>query len=495
MTRKVLTGVMSLALGACSGITSSVNSASEATKSLSIGGTFSLLTLRAVSFDDSVRSFATYSVRCVTLSGPAYAGEGQVSSTPPYTFNVSMAAGLNAPIGCFLMGDGLAVATLAFGAETNMSGTSNPKTAYTPRPDSTELMLGTITIADGVAQPAAPVVENGSQAKPSFIDMTGKWSINSVYENANELYIHPCDVDLSIPATSSLKTQCRSQWSAKDVYIHQVAATNSGKTRQAIGIWNSQAALTSCGGKEGITLDSQWTVVGSWPTGNITFAALDLSNLTTDVLSKAKFTRISSASATNCPRNADYTADLPECATANNCNDFSASYPSGERGSMEKLECVLNSLSSGGQYPYGCGDVCGAKAEINWAGLSDPSTRPTYDAQGKGCGDATCNNNVNFNPVNGKPVNRLFFSDLFVDGNAGTGNEVETFACYGATADFRTSLTVTQKTASTATVFVDFTYNFTAGTDTQKDNCRSANPKLAEVLGKVRRMKIELVKK
>lgn len=119
---------------------------------------------------------STVKVRCVTLAGPLLAGEGAVATSAPYVFTVGMTVGLNAPIGCFVLADDSIIATLSFGTGSGMDGSSKPKTAYSPKPDSTELGLGTISVSGGLAS-ASAVSENGVASKPTFASMTGQWKL------------------------------------------------------------------------------------------------------------------------------------------------------------------------------------------------------------------------------------------------------------------------------------------------------------------------------
>jgi hypothetical protein len=485
--KQILIAGAILALAGCSsGGTADGGSSGTTTKTLTIGGTFGSLSLMPLKplygIDALPMSVSEYRVRCVTLSGPLHAGEGVVDNSTK-AFSLDITAGLNAPIGCFLLGDDAIVATLSFGEQDSMSGGQKHTTAYSPRPDSTSLTLGTINISGGFAVPVEAPTENGTAARPTFANMTGNWIVTGFYENEAELYIHPCDMDYE--KGSDLNNACRANWSSKGMYVRQISASNGSTTRNGLSLWESQASVTACGGKEGVNLDTGWSAVGDWTTGGFTFATLDLSNIDSTMLGKARFKKSTYGGHTNCPKEADGTTELAGCSTATSCANFT--YSSGATGSMQKAQCVMNALSSGGDMGYNWGDACGARPEINWHGSS------TYKSDGTGCEDADCGI-VNFDPAGASPANRFFHSELFINGSVGTANNWETFDCWGADVQQGVSITVTQKTSTTATFLVESTTAFAGGTDVQKQNCLDEDDWVASSIGKVRRMKLELKK-
>lgn len=496
-----------LMMVACSGSSGggSGGSGGDPTKSLTIGGTFASLPalspmaggLRISGLDLSnymgsgieAQSFAaTYIVRCVTLSGPLHAGEGAVNAGTG-AFSLSMTAGLNAPIGCFLLADNAIAAVLSFSQETSMSGGTKHVSSYSPRSDSTSLGLGTITVSGGVAQ-ASAVNENGTAEKPVFAVVTGSWAVASFVDDAANGYVHPCDMDFDPTEASEKNAACKAEWSTSGtgIYLNQIIASNGILTRNGLGLWRNQAAYAACGNREGVGLDSGWTPSNGWTTGSFpAFTSLNLSAIDGQMLASAPFKKTSNNGVNNCPK-AQSGDDLPGCETAKDCGDFS--FSADEYGSREKARCILNSLSSGGDQGFQYGNSCGARAHVSWDALMMAS----YDNDGTGCATSTCGGAVDFNPPDASPLNRMFFSELFIDGAVGSASEVKTESCSGGTIVETVAITATQSSATAMTFVVEFTVSF-SGTSQQKSDCLAANTYLQEEMDKTRRMKLNFVKR
>lgn len=503
---KAVCATLPLMMAACSSSSGGGGAASGATtKSLTIGGTFASLPILSpleTEFTDSdlnltqfmgsgiqAQAFAAvYMVRCVTLSGPLHSGEGTVDSGTG-VFSLSMTAGLNAPIGCFLLADNAIAAVLSFSQETSMSGGTKNVSSYSPRSDSTSLGLGTITVTGGVAK-ASAISENGSAAKPTFADMTGTWGVASFVDDAANNYFHPCDMDYDPTEAATKNAACKAEWSTAGagVYINQIVASNGTLTRNGLGLWSNQASYAACGNREGVGLDTGWTASNGWTTGNFpAFTSLNLSAIDGAMLAKAPFKKSIYNGISNCPRDSMQN-DLPGCDTANDCSDFS--YGSDTNASGQKVRCILNSLSNGGALGFQYGNDCGARANVSWDTLNGAS----FDNDGTGCASSTCGGAVDFNPSGASPLNRMFFSELFIDGAVGSASEPKTHNCGGGTVLETISITATQSSATAMTFVVEFSTSF-IGTTQQKADCLVAENYLGDFMDKTRRMKMEMVKR
>lgn len=497
--RGLVAGVAALGVAACSGGGSSSGGApstdgGETTKSMTISGSLTGLSIFAepmFGLQILPKAVGEYKVRCVTLSGPLHAGEGVVSSG---AFSFSMTAGLSAPLGCFLLADEQIAAVFSFKSQTSMTGGNANVTSYAPKPDSTTFDMGAITVAGGVAALAAPPVENGTSDRPTFANMTGTWRVSEAYVNEAEGYMHPCDMDFDPTEKPGLNAACKVKWATKGIYLHQIRATDGGDERFGIALWDNAEAFQACGSKPGLTLDGNWAPDG-WTEGDYTFASVDLSNITPEVLGKARFSRSVYNGYSNCPGSWDSSSppvftEAANCATATTCADFDfAALGDGTVQSQEKSRCVLNSLSSGGEMGYNYGNACGARAEVDWQGHQNPS----YDNDGSGCTASDCGM-VDFSPNNGEPLNRMFFSEMFVEGNVGNAAREETWTCSGATIGQNVAITMTQSSATAATFLVEFTMKVNAGTEQQIADCIANDSYAADSLGKVRRLKLKLAK-
>lgn len=503
MLRLVLGSLLSLALVGCSsgGGSGSGGSTGEATKSLSISGSFNSMpsfTLLGIPRFGVGPYADVFKVRCVTLSGPLHAGEGIVDTNAGNAFTVSMTSGLGAALGCFVLKNDMIAAILAFNSSTSATGTgSSYQTGYAPREDSTAVTLGAISVSGAVATVDDPtnIGEDGSAAVASYADLTGEWRVVSIYENAAQGYKHPCDMEGEI--TDAQMAACRSTWTNGTFFMHMFRATKaSNSDRLGFAFWEKKSDYVACGSREGVTVSNGWALDGSYNSESAgvgtAFAApnINLSSITTAMLAAAPFTKSTFNGANNCPTGDDGTTELPGCTTATTCNSFDFSGMDGTRASQEKVRCITNSLGSGGMTGYNWGTDCAWRAKVDWNVLSNAD----FKNDGSGCDDASCGGALDWES---DPRNRAFISELMVAGNVGTSTstEEETVNVSGQACDIIRTMgfTVTQKTTTTATVMVEISMVRKPGGQWDEATCM-ASDWIGASMDKVERIKIDVVK-
>lgn len=271
---------LALVAGAMLSACGTKDAAGDGTTTTTISGALQLSSLNnqlSIQNADTVRFVptaitSTWSVRCVTLSGTPQAGVGSVNPDTG-AFSLSLLVSAGAPIGCFVLDDTNIVATVVFKeAAQSMTGSSKRAGTFVANSGASALEFGTIAVntSTGVAEVNVTniVQTGGSQLASSWADPTGAWNFQMF-----------CDANLM--ASTAEYEACTAQLtdypdeSSGSLYFKQYTASDGTETKIGLSLWETQAALTVCGG-EGVTLPSGWTVsTGSEGlTTAITFAGL-----------------------------------------------------------------------------------------------------------------------------------------------------------------------------------------------------------------------------
>lgn len=415
--------------------------------------------------------------RCLTLGGTLRAAKTDLDGSGFFAVDLEVDSG--AGIGCLIVRQGaLQGATIIFNSGTSLSGNSSGQSGYAPKSDSTVLALGSISIAAGTngameATLASPPQENGTAAAASFAAMTGAWTVTGVQEGQG--FSHPCDMDFKPSEYPTENASCKANWSSRQVFIHTFKATASGEEdRMGFSLWNSQADFNTCGNREGISLDPAWSIdTNSTPyasgvgTAFTKPASFPFNNLDNTVLTKAPFRKwVSTANPTNhnCPQDYDNdgapdgidetssTVDQ-QCAAATSCADFA--YTADADGSAAKFMCVTNSMASGGQLAYQWGtSFCGHRFDHNQLNFGNI----VFNSSGSGCQTANCSNEIDATVFENGPLNRTLNGEMFVAGSMANGQSTELDAQTVSSENCHMyrhhSFTITQTSATTATIFV-----------------------------------------
>lgn len=478
--RSLILGTLLTSLTACSGGGGGGGASTgggTTNTSVTVEGAFSGLSVASVKPLFSVdivtlsNSYAVYCQPMVFGANTSYGGP--VAADGSFSFSATFPKG--AAIGCILTNNDSIAAIFSFKRTQNTAGQTSDVNGYAIKEDTTSLDFGALTVSGGsvVVEPTN-IVDNGTTASSNVItDITGAWTISSVYENEDEGYIHPCVMD---ELEGAELAACKSQtWAG--IYLNMYKFTKSGQDdRYGMSIWQSETDFNSCSKAEGYTsLGAGWSIATGFNSNGTTVddafpaASIDLSSLASGgaTLTKAPFRFYSGTGVdgmgnsyfyTNCPifdqGNGATLADVPaKCTngTVTTCGGFTdADWETGltgtaaEKGlrvSQRKVMCILNTLTSGGASGYNWGSgVCGKRMKNTFwdsaysSGDNEGFGSDNMKNDGTGCNNATCTgtNSSTSNPIVGinpyfstEPKNRLLQGEVFLNGNVASGSMSE----------------------------------------------------------------------
>lgn len=348
-------------------------------------------------------------VRCVPGSGPLVAGESAVDSNGDFSIEMKgMEEG--ASLGCWIFDNGIPSMPISFGAKTSIHGGDQQLLGYAPKPGSTSLKLGTITISTTPGGISIAVVDgnsiedNGSKDKEvEFYDMKGEWTATPVTTNG---FVHPCDMD-DLNPTELLA--CKNEWKQKIYFNQKITATNTTdqSTSDISTVWKTKSAFDHCGGKEGLEADDY--TFSPVQAGQRAPFNLDLSNLSDNDLKNAKFAYSKYGNDDNCNG-----VDEVQCKAAKNCYELIQNVSTEEQKKIVGLSCTLSSLKSGGNknVQFDFGTSCDYR-------LREYPSDLNSILDGSACAtDNMCG-------LEFYPRERFLHSELVISGNMGTTAQVE----------------------------------------------------------------------
>ncbi len=424
--------ISSAVMMACNGKGASEDGSSAA--ALTISGGFSSLSLMSLpQGEDSVslQAVTDYVVSCSMLVAPYSNDYKNLDANG--AFALSIAGAVGQPIGCMLIKSGSLIGAFEFETTNSETGAALPVNSGT----TTISLPTTLTVnstSKSITVPASGISQNSSTPPAvSWVDPTGTWTISQA-----------CNLELD-KATGALNKNCMTpdQTGGKipsSVYLKTVTATNgSGDVKTGLSIWESAAARTACGDKEGVVdLPAGYTAVGGWNgafTGGVT---LDLSTLTA-VNSAATY---AIAQVWNGKAVCDKTAASPGTTKCSQITWTGGGW--GMSAEACKLYCVLGAINNGKNengvsqfdwtgYNGGSPAACKKRYRMNWqynnelaADTDHNSNNGTSagsladgkcDAGGDGCYETGKEILV---PEDRGPDSRFMFNVFHVSGNVGT---------------------------------------------------------------------------
>jgi len=426
-------GALVTGMTACSGGGGGTDAAPSTDRSVTIKGSFNtggLASLKPIYGLEIVPMAAIdYGVYCMAISGSGKSTSygGPLSAAGAFNFVGAFPPGK--PIGCLLTKSEEIVGFFSFKTSTNTKNETSHQKSYPLKEDSSELDFGTglAVTAGSSAVEVATVTDNGTiESSNTITDLTGAWNVVSTYVDHDNGYYHPCDME-GDDQTAEQLAACKASWGS--IYLNMYKFTKSAEERFGISLWENQTAFTGCGSAEGYNgaLNGWSPVTGfnaNGPTVSTAFPtpSLAMNTLTTGgaVLTGAPFRYYGRVKdtyfETNCPIMPDMydgEEDVPAAcknAAYTSCGSFSeADWKTGlpvdaslmKRVSARKVQCVMNSLTSGGETGYNWGSSCAfrLKSDIWDSMYGSPSCTGNNcgwgdtnmeDTNGTGCKLATC---------------------------------------------------------------------------------------------------------
>ncbi len=395
LKKKISIGALmvgALTLGACGGSSGGGEETTVIEGALSVSG--SQMQAKGAPFRDLTS--ATYSVRCVTLSGTPSAGEGDVNPTTG-EFSLELASATNVPIGCFVLSGTTILATVAFeSAQEGLDGGSSTREgSFVAKDGTSKLEFGTVSLdlATGMATVnTSNIVETGGSGySGSWVDPSGDWNMKMF-----------CDKDL-FDSTAEYN-QCVEMLSQEDssgsIHLHQYTATKTadGSKKYGLAIWESATARTNCGG-EGATLPGGYTTADSFLTTAPTTGALPAP------------TAVSAEGGNSV---CGFTATTGQtCADVTNVANWGNGTVNPFSDADCQAMCVANRI-----WEYESAASCVARVEVDWSAQQNATSAGDLAYDGTNYGS-------NFIKKLDKLDQRYVFGELFIKGNSGVVTQME----------------------------------------------------------------------
>jgi len=283
--KKVLsfTAMMCL-LASCGDDTASSGSGSSSgatPSSITISGAFNV----SKSTNIGINSITENKVFCMAFNEDATSGSSEIDDTDGSFAVEGLPA--NEPIGCFLR-DATNTQTLATFEFIDSTNTGMANTSSKSASVSGDVSLGDLTYTEGqdIEVPKDRISAKTSAASSDF-SVTDyhdtEWTM-SCPNSGDELRNAACNCFINETGCDKVENSERlaqiRQRSAASVYFRIIEATKSGEAVYGLGVWQSKAAFTACGGKdmtsttasgiesEGYTLGSD-TVIGNFTTTGV----------------------------------------------------------------------------------------------------------------------------------------------------------------------------------------------------------------------------------
>jgi len=198
--------------------------------------------------------YSDYKLYCVTFTDPPNAGTGIFDATGNFSVTIDNAAGL--AVGCFIqkVADNSTVATVTFDTGT-ASGLSDGGDA------SVALSGGAFTVNIAFDPETGSATADVSALSSSFVDTsTTAFEVNNL-GGTWDLSCPPEDLECNFGDPQQPQTSVR-------VFFDILTGTDAAaKTVHGMGVWESEAAFTQCGGTEMVKPDG---ITGLTSTGNPT---------------------------------------------------------------------------------------------------------------------------------------------------------------------------------------------------------------------------------